>query len=144
MNQPDTANETGTETVADQRDVVVLICRTCKGNDWQEGQRKSGEVLAEQASFIFNPADGPDRIRLQEVECLGNCKRGCSAAILSPADWHYVFGGLDESSAGDLIAGARLMGSVAEGPMPWRGRPQSLKSGMVARIPPLGRLPEPD
>lgn len=51
--------------------------------------------------------------------------------------WSYVFGGLTPDNAEDLISGAKLLAGSADGLMPWRGRPDSLKRGMVARIPPL-------
>ena len=37
-----------------------------------------------------------------------------------------------------LIEGARLLARAADGILPWRGRPERLKRGMIARIPPLG------
>ena len=52
--------------------------------------------------------------------------------------WTYLFGDLDASCAEALIAGARLLAASADGILPWRGRPERLKRGMIARIPPLG------
>ena len=51
--------------------------------------------------------------------------------------WTYVFGDLSPDSAPDLLAGAALLAGSQDGLMPWRGRPDALKRGMVARIPPL-------
>ncbi len=51
--------------------------------------------------------------------------------------WTYVFGGLDVGCASALIAGARLLAGAADGIMPWRGRPEPLKRGLIARVPPL-------
>jgi predicted metal-binding protein len=36
-----------------------------------------------------------------------------------------------------LVAGARLLAGAADGIMPWRGRPEQLKRGLIARVPPL-------
>jgi predicted metal-binding protein len=36
-----------------------------------------------------------------------------------------------------LVAGARLLAGAADGIMPWRGRPEPLKRGLIARVPPL-------
>jgi predicted metal-binding protein len=49
-----------------------------------------------------------------------------------------VFGGLDIICAGALVEGARLLARAGDGLMPWRGRPESLKRGLIARVPPLG------
>jgi predicted metal-binding protein len=42
-----------------------------------------------------------------------------------------------------LIVAARLLAQAADGIMPWRGRPDSLKRGLVARIPPIDFREEP-
>ncbi len=36
-----------------------------------------------------------------------------------------------------LIEGARLLADAADGILPWRGRPDMLKRGLIARVPPL-------
>jgi predicted metal-binding protein len=51
--------------------------------------------------------------------------------------WTYVFGGLDAGCGPALVDGARLLASATDGIMPWRGRPQVLKRGLIARVPPL-------
>jgi predicted metal-binding protein len=51
--------------------------------------------------------------------------------------WTYVFGGLDPGCAGALVEGARLLAGAADGILPWRGRPDILKRGLIARVPPL-------
>ena len=76
-------------------------------------------------------------IAVAEVECLGNCKRRLSAALLKSGAWSYVFGDLAIDSGADLVAGARLFATSVDGLLPWRGRPDSLKRGLVARIPPI-------
>jgi predicted metal-binding protein len=52
--------------------------------------------------------------------------------------WTYVFGGLDETlDAPALVEGARLLARAADGLLPWRGRPEILKRGLIARVPPI-------
>ena len=76
-------------------------------------------------------------ICVQRVRCLGNCNRGFSAAIRAENSWSYVFGGLDPVQDGSsLILGAQLLAQAADGVMPWRGRPECLKRGLIARVPP--------
>ena len=48
-----------------------------------------------------------------------------------------MFGDLATDSGADLVAGARLFATSTDGLLPWRGRPDSLKRGLVARIPPI-------
>ena len=44
----------------------------------------------------------------------------------------------DIGCAQALIEGARLLAGAGDGLMPWRGRPEPLKRGLIARVPPLG------
>ncbi len=72
------------------------------------------------------------------MRCLANCKRGPTAALRSNGSWTYVFGDLDRSTAARRWSKARAsLRGAADGLMPWRGRPEPLKRGLVARVPPL-------
>ena len=102
---------------------------------------RPGLILADAtAAAAANASD----ISVQRVRCLGNCGRGLSAAIRCDNAWTYVFGGLEAPRDGlTLIAGARLLAGAADGIMPWRDRPEPLKRGLVARIPPSSFLESP-
>ncbi|TIR77126.1 MAG: flagellar hook-associated protein FlgK [Mesorhizobium sp.] len=65
---------------------------------------------------------------------------GGSAALLRDGCWSYVFGDLETTSGADLVTGAKLFATSTDGLIPWRGRPDSLKRGLVARLPPLDLL----
>ncbi len=41
-----------------------------------------------------------------------------------------------------LIEGARLFAHASDGLMPWRGRPEILKRGLIARVPPIDFVEE--
>ena len=118
--------------------VTVLVCATCRGESVAEP--RPGSLLA---GGVRRAADGTG-VLVREVACLGNCRRGLSAAIFRTGCWAYVFGGLGTGSGDDLVAGARLFAGSEDGFLPWRGRPEALKRGLVARIPHpdmLGDLP---
>ncbi|WP_394062060.1 DUF1636 family protein [Xanthobacter autotrophicus] len=118
--------------------VTVFVCTTCRSSG--EGAFPvDGVALAEATAA----AQLPDGVAVQGVRCLANCKRALSAAMVRRDGWTYVFGDLSADAAPDLIAGAALLASSGDGLMPWRGRPDSLKRGMVARIPPLSLPKEP-
>lgn len=116
--------------------VTVIICASCRDETGSDAHPRAGELLAEDTR---NAASGED-IRVRTVECLGNCKRRLSAAILRDGCWSYVFGDLTTASGADLVTGAKLFATSTDGLIPWRGRPDSLKRGLVARIPPLDML----
>ncbi len=41
-----------------------------------------------------------------------------------------------------LVDGARLFARATDGVMPWRGRPDILKRGLIARVPPIDFVEE--
>lgn len=114
--------------------VTLFVCTACRHAEDAEGAPRAGALLAAALAAAENPAG----VTLQRVECLANCKRGPSAAMTRAGGWSYVFGGLDPAGdAAALMEGAALLARSPDGLMPWRGRPDALKRGMVARIPPL-------
>ena len=116
--------------------VTVVVCHSCRGPDGSDEFPRPGSRLADNTR---RAADGGD-VRVRSVGCLGNCKRGMSAAILRDGAWSYVFGWLGEQSGEDLIAGATLLAGSQDGFMPFRARPESLKRGLIARIPTLDHI----
>jgi predicted metal-binding protein len=120
---------------ADLSAVTVVVCATCRDESGSDAHPRAGATLAANAH-----AAAAGEVRVTTVECLGNCKRRLSAAILRDGCWSYVFGDLTTESGPDLVMGAKLFAGSNDELIPWRGRPDSLKRGLVARIPPLGIL----
>ena len=120
---------------ADPSAVMVVVCATCRDATGSDAHPRAGAILARNTKAA---ADG--EVRVATVECLGNCKRRLSAAILREGCWSYVFGDLTTASGPDLVAGAKLFADSVDGLIPWRGRPDSLKRGLVARIPLVDQL----
>ncbi|QPC92373.1 DUF1636 family protein [Mesorhizobium sp. INR15] len=116
--------------------VTIIVCASCRNETGSDAHPRAGELLADDT----RRAAASESISVRSVECLGNCKRRLSAAILRDGCWSYVFGDLTETSGADLVSGAKLFATSSDGLIPWRGRPDSLKRGLVARIPPLDML----
>lgn len=125
-----------TDTPSQHAAVTILVCSTCRDETGSDAHPRAGALLADDT----RSAAADDNIRVLAVECLGNCKRRLSAAMLRDGAWSYVFGDLTPASGADLVAGARLFAGSTDGLIPWRGRPDSLKRGLIARIPPLDFL----
>lgn len=121
---------------ADGPDATILVCSSCRDESGSDTRPRAGEHLAQ----ATQRAAAGENIRVRQVECLGNCKRRLSAALLRDGCWSYVFGDLTLDSGPDLITGAKLFATATDGILPWRGRPDSLKRGLIARIPPLAIL----
>jgi predicted metal-binding protein len=77
-------------------------------------------------------------VEVRRLRCLANCDRGPSAALRCNGSWTYLFGDLDEDCGSVLVEGVRLLARAADGILPWRGRPERLKRGLIARVPPIG------
>jgi predicted metal-binding protein len=116
---------------------VVYVCITCRRQGQQDAgpdcDPRPGALLA---AATERAAVGTD-VTVRRLRCFANCSRGPSAAMRCNGSWTYVFGGLDEQNAGALIEGAQLLAGAADGILPWRGRPEILKRGLIARVPPL-------
>jgi predicted metal-binding protein len=112
-------------------EVTVLVCSSCRHPDEPESETRPGSALI----LDTRRAAAGSGLAVRHVACLGNCKRGLTAAIFRQGCWSYVFGGLEPTSGDDLVAGARLFAQSADGFMPFRARPEALKRGLVARIP---------
>ncbi|MEP9375840.1 DUF1636 domain-containing protein [Aquabacter sp. CN5-332] len=119
--------------------VTLFVCQTCRTPGTPPEDAPQGARLAE---AVRAAAHDPD-VEVKPVRCLSNCKRGLSAAMVRAGGWSYVFGDLTPASAPDLLAGATLFAGSTDGLMPWRGRPDCLKRGMIARVPPLFFTEEP-
>ncbi len=133
-----TNTEDGIVWAAGAAPVTIVVCESCRDESGSDAYPRAGESLAEDTR---RAATGTE-VRVAAVSCLGNCKRRLSAAIIMPGAWSYVFGDLSTDSGADLVAGAELFAGSTDGLIPWRGRPESLKRGLIARVPPLDQMKE--
>ena len=111
---------------------LIYVCITCRRAGEPDDEPRPGALLAEATE---RAAAGTDVI-VRRLRCLANCTRGPSAAMRCNGSWTYVFGGLDAADAGALVEGATLLAGATDGILPWRGRPEILKRGLIARVPP--------
>ena len=113
---------------------TIYVCITCRRAGDADDAPRPGLLLARATK---RAAEGTP-LTVQRVRCLANCNRALSAAMRRDGGWAYVFGGLDEKcDAEALIQGAKLFACAPDGLMPWRGRPEVLKRGLIARVPPI-------
>lgn len=121
------------EAVTARAGTTVYVCVTCRRPGDPDDGPRPGLALAR---AVAEAAEGTG-VTVREVECLANCSRSLSAALRVDNAWTYIFGGLEpERDAEALIEGARLLARAEDGILPWRGRPEVLKRGLIARVPP--------
>ena len=111
----------------------IYICVTCRRAGEPDAEPRPGVLLAEATE---QAAAGTDVI-VRRLRCLANCTRGPSIAMRCDGSWTYIFGGLDTADAGALVEGAMLLAGASDGILPWRERPDVLKRGLIARVPPI-------
>lgn len=120
---------------------TISVCITCRAATDAVDAPRAGAALADATAVA---AASHSNIRVQRISCLGNCSRGLSAAVRHDRSWTYVFGHLDATRDGpSLVAGVALLAQAADGIMPWQGRPEALKRGLVARVPPTDFVEAP-
>ena len=113
---------------------TIYVCITCRRASDPEDAPRPGLALARATA---RAAEGTG-VTVRQIRCLANCSRALSAAVRRDGAWTYIFGGLEaDTDAGALIEGARLLAWAGDGLMPWRGRPEVLKRGLIARVPPI-------
>ena len=119
--------------------VELLICTKCRVADAPAPEDAPRPGAALHAALA---GDAPEGVAVRAVECLSNCTRGCTVALRGPGRWTYVYGGFSADLAGTLREGAARYAATPDGLIPWRERPQHLKTNCIARIPPLDALTE--
>jgi len=116
--------------VAD-RPVTVHVCVTCRlAADAPDGPGAGARLAA-----ALQEAAGPG-VTVVPVECLSVCKRPVTVGFSAPGRWTYVYGDFPPESADLILAAAAQYAAAPQGLIPWRERPEALKRGVVARIPP--------
>ena len=113
---------------------TIYVCITCRRASDPEDAPRPGLALA-RATARAAESTG---VTVRQIRCLANCSRALSAAVCRDGAWTYIFGGLEaDADAAALVEGARLLARAGDGLMPWRGRPEVLKRGLIARVPPI-------
>lgn len=115
---------------------VLLICTSCRALGSDPVAPRPGIALLA-AVQAMAPARGGPLIR--GVACLSGCKRPCCVALAAERRVTYLFGDLpaDATSAAELLDAARSHAAAPDGWMPRTARPERLRAGILARIPPL-------
>ena len=120
---------------------TLLVCSRCRAEGTDPGAPRAG---AELLAATRNAATGEPGLRVVGVACLSGCKRACAAALMAPGKVGYLFGDLPPDAAGavDLIAVALAHAGRGDGVLPRASRPDRLRGGILARLPPLHWVPD--
>ena len=94
--------------------------------------RPGAQLLAK-----LDNADLPVGVRVRGVDCLSNCKNGCTIVLQATARWTYIYGNINpESDFEQLCEGIAGYANSENGIVPWKQRVELFRKNSVARIPP--------
>ncbi|CAM3359818.1 DUF1636 domain-containing protein [Thalassospira profundimaris] len=113
------------------------ICTTCTSSTASApSDPRDGQTLFERIQEVCATRDLPFEVK--PVECLTNCKSGCSVALNGSGKWGYVYGNVDpDSMVENLCELASKYAESEKGIVAWRERPDALRRNVIARIPPI-------
>ncbi|NET55248.1 MAG: DUF1636 domain-containing protein [Symploca sp. SIO2E6] len=124
---------------------TLFVCTTC-ASTWKEGKRigvSGGQKLLEQLLHVHRDWDLQAEFPIQSVECMSACSRPCAISFTAIGKYTYLFGDLPTAEetlptiSAAVLDCASLYHAKANGLLPWSERPELLKKGILARIPPL-------
>lgn len=126
----------------------VLICTTCRPAQAARDAPPAGQSLLEAVldavrrsaqagqETRFGPGPGP---LVRGIACMSGCSRACTVAFQAPGKPTYFFGDLqaDSITAEHVLACAVMHQQSADGLLPRKERPERLRQGILAKLPPL-------
>ena len=113
---------------------TIYVCTTCKTPDDPSPIRAGARLFTSlQEAAQTQQSD----VIIEGVECLSVCKRPCTIAFTDQNKWTYVYGDFTaDDSADKILECAALYQAANDGLIPWKERPDALKKGVIARLPP--------
>lgn len=117
---------------------TITVCVSCRAAG-AERDDAPGKALFQ---AVREAAAGLEAVTVRPTQCLSVCKRVCTVALSGEGRYTFLFGDLDPSGdAGAIVAMAEACARAPYGFVPWKDRPESLRKGTLARIPPLDWSP---
>jgi predicted metal-binding protein len=118
--------------------VFVTVCATCR----REGTPREAPEGAAFLAAVAEAGSGAPGVVVRTTQCLSVCKRVCTVAISGPGRYSFLFGDLTAADAPAVIAMAEACRDAPLGFVPWKARPEALRKGTIARLPPPEWSPE--
>jgi predicted metal-binding protein len=120
----------------------IIICTTCRPAASSRDVPAAGEVLLEAVQVASWELDGAQKVRVRGQACLSSCERACTVAFQAPGKYTYFFGDLaaDGTTATQLLACAQLHADSTDGNLLRKDRPERLRKGILARLPPFATI----
>ncbi|BAY90445.1 MULTISPECIES: DUF1636 family protein [unclassified Tolypothrix] len=121
---------------------TLFVCTTC-ASVWQDGKRvgeSGGHLLLQQLQQLAQDWELQNQFSIQGVECMSACSHACVIAFQAQEKLTYLFGNLAvDDNASAILQCAIQYYTNPNGLLPWSERPEALKTGILAKIPPLSK-----
>jgi predicted metal-binding protein len=123
----------------------LLVCTSC-ASTWQDGKKvgvSGGEILLNELTQLHQVWDRRSQFEICAVSCMSACSHACVVTFTCAGKYSYIFGDLpsDEANipitASAILSCAEIYSDRPNGMLAWKERPEPLKNGVIARIPPL-------
>ncbi|MDM0035108.1 DUF1636 family protein [Variovorax sp. J22P271] len=116
----------------------VIVCTTCRPAGASRDLPAAGQVLLDSVRSL----QGEDRragVQVRGIACMSGCARACTVALQAAGKPTYFFGDLlaDAETAAQVLACAGLHARSVDGALPRSQRPERLRSGILAKLPPF-------
>jgi len=115
----------------------VIVCTTCRPAGASRELPAAGQALLETVQSLQNEGWAAGLL-VRGIACMSGCSRACTVALQAPGKHTYYFGELvaDAETAAQVLACARLHAHSADGSLPRNARPERLRNGILAKLPP--------
>lgn len=118
---------------------TLFVCKTC-ASTWQNGKRvgeSGGEKLLQHLQLLAQDWELQNQFFIQGVECMSACSHSCAVALTASGKFTYLFGDFPtDGDASAILECASQYYNKVDGSLPWSERPEALKKGILAKIPP--------
>lgn len=124
-------------------DTEIIVCTTCRPSGASRERPAEGLALFEavQEALLVCELDAGQHkgLRVRGQACMSGCSRACTVTLQAQGKFTYYFGDLfpDAETAAQVIACAQLHQHSADGNLARNLRPERLRSGILARLPPV-------
>ncbi len=124
-------------------DTEIIVCTTCRPPGANRELPAEGLALFEavQEALLHCEFDtgAHHGLQVRGHACMSGCSRACTVTLQSQGKFSYYFGDLtpNPETAAQVIACAQLHQHSADGNLARNSRPELLRSGILARLPPL-------
>lgn len=115
---------------------VCILCRSSTVNQPQAGL-SPGQALFDRLSDQLKECESCETLRLQPVRCMGACSRSCVVAFAAPTKLTFILNEQSLESVPDLLKFSRQYVACAGGKVPYNERPEAVRKGIHAVLPPL-------